>query len=585
MVGVLMPELPSCVVTFSVSCELVPAAHLRLVQKVDGYWDYAGSTVLKCAAGGGADLSVWSCSLTLPVKDEFEYRYALGGSDSSTSFLNLSPILSMIPKEPKVQRNDGNFGVLLDVEVPTSQQSPLTYLTFTLDYPDYYMSSPKHPRLGLQFPKAPSSPSTSVYTSTTSLWAGASKITDSTHALASSSTFTLLQPFTLSHVQFDIHSLGTHVGVVTVLSSQLTSFHGVLTSPIVDSTSSVIGNVTFHYAIATPFSHPTLGFKSFSRKSFPAKPTLVGHRGSGAEGSRTQIQGSPRSHIRENTLLSFEKAGTSGAHFVEFDVHLTSDLVPVIYHDFTVSHSAISAVPIHSLTLEEFKKIGSKAITKTNSLTNLLAQKQQEPSPSPSSSHSPHDPSSTVPEPIFDNFPTLRETLTKVPPNIGFNIEIKYPIKDELEKYNIRPVDRNKYIDCILWDVFEYAKDREIVFSSFDPDICVILSRKQPKYPVLFLTEMGYSRLRSDPRCNSPEASIHFATSHGLQGLVCPAAFLLNNSDVVPKIKKAGLVVATWGRDNNNTVNVDKQLELGVNGIIVDHVAYIAQHWRKVLAN
>jgi hypothetical protein len=57
MVGVLMPELPSCVVTFNVSCELVPTHHVRLVQKQNGYWDYAGGTVLKCESGGGADLS------------------------------------------------------------------------------------------------------------------------------------------------------------------------------------------------------------------------------------------------------------------------------------------------------------------------------------------------------------------------------------------------------------------------------------------------------------------------------------------------------------------------------------------------
>ena len=71
-------------------------------------------------------------------------------------------------------------------------------------------------------------------------------------------------------------------------------------------------------------------------------------------------------------------------------------------------------------------------------------------------------------------------------------------------------------------------------------DICVLLSRKQPKYPVLFLTEMG-TLMRSDPRSNSPEASIHFAKAHSLQGLVCPSAFLLRNPAVVEQIKKVHL--------------------------------------------
>lgn len=39
--------------------------------------------------------------------------------------------------------------------------------------------------------------------------------------------------------------------------------------------------------------------------------------------------------------------------------------------------------------------------------------------------------------------------------------------------------------------------------------------------------------------------------------------------------------MATWGRDNNHPDNVDKQLSMGVNGIIVDHVAHIAKHWLK----
>ena len=38
----------------------------------------------------------------------------------------------------------------------------------------------------------------------------------------------------------------------------------------------------------------------------------------------------------ENTIASLRKAGAHGADYVEFDVQLTKDLVPVVYHDFTV---------------------------------------------------------------------------------------------------------------------------------------------------------------------------------------------------------------------------------------------------------
>lgn len=549
-------------VTFSVTCGLVPPHHVRLVSKNDGHWDYEGGKVLAMEDPTGADLPEWHCTIVLHQKSSFKYRYVV--SDGS-SFLNLSSIFSFSPKGPTMRKMDGNFGPLFGIQFPTSEQPEQwlhthTQLFITVGYPDFYLNF-NQPRLGLQLhePKE-------TYSFITSVWSGKTKLFESTHDKHASASFLLPNLSSISSIKLMVQSGDVSVGRVNVLASQLDAGHGVVTSPMIDVNLDVIGTLTFHYSIITPFTHATL--QSCIRKSFPAKPTLVGHRGSGAEGSRTQIAGSPRSHIKENTLLSFEKAGTSGAHFVEFDAHLTSDMVPVIYHDFAVHHSGIST-PIHALTLEEFKTLGSKALQKTKSFNNL--------NPLLSSSSS-----SKLNEPIFDKFPTLKETLQHVPSNIGFNIEIKYPMKDELDLHNLRPVDRNAYVDCILWDVFEYAKDREIVFSSFDPDICVMLSRKQPKYPVMFLTEMG-SLMRSDPRCNSPEASVHFALAHSLQGLVCPAAFLLKNPEVVAMIKKSGLIIATWGRDNNHPENVDKQLSMGVNGIIVDHVAHIAKHWGKTV--
>ena len=48
-----------------------------------------------------------------------------------------------------------------------------------------------------------------------------------------------------------------------------------------------------------------------------------GHRGCGTD---TQ----PRQVICENTILSFQTAAKYGAEFIEFDTHVTQDLVPVI---------------------------------------------------------------------------------------------------------------------------------------------------------------------------------------------------------------------------------------------------------------
>lgn len=39
---------------------------------------------------------------------------------------------------------------------------------------------------------------------------------------------------------------------------------------------------------------------------------------------------------RENTLHSLNSAAKNGADYVEFDVHLTKDKIPVVFHDFHV---------------------------------------------------------------------------------------------------------------------------------------------------------------------------------------------------------------------------------------------------------
>ena len=45
------------------------------------------------------------------------------------------------------------------------------------------------------------------------------------------------------------------------------------------------------------------------------------------------------SAIKENSLMSFIVAGRLGADYIEFDVVLTKDRIPVIFHDFEVKVS------------------------------------------------------------------------------------------------------------------------------------------------------------------------------------------------------------------------------------------------------
>ena len=65
------------------------------------------------------------------------------------------------------------------------------------------------------------------------------------------------------------------------------------------------------------------------------------------------------SKIRENTIGSFNLAAAHGANLVEFDVLLSRDLVPIVYHDFEVLvpnyEGSLSKVLVSSLTLEQLQ--------------------------------------------------------------------------------------------------------------------------------------------------------------------------------------------------------------------------------------
>lgn len=73
-------------------------------------------------------------------------------------------------------------------------------------------------------------------------------------------------------------------------------------------------------------------------------PKIQAHRGYHLEG------------IRENTLKSLEAAAQRGAEMCEFDVQLTSDQIPVLFHDFDLIKVTGEKKQISSMSLEELRR-------------------------------------------------------------------------------------------------------------------------------------------------------------------------------------------------------------------------------------
>ena len=382
------------------------------------------------------------------------------------------------------------------------------------------------------------------------------------------------------------HVIGRAVALLSTIKSSIGSkrmtLQGDITVPMLGAKSlEVIGSVNFNFLVITPFSHPNMTInENYTYWKSVASTTLIGHRGLGKNVSaRTSLQ------LGENTLDSFIAAANLGATYVEFDVQLTKDLVPVIYHDFLVSETGIDA-PVHTMTVEQFLHINN---TKSR-------QQSRAPSPDPASDSKARTSkleirkarsaslsdvgdisnvdmnermmyTRTFKEKGFKGnsrgnfiqspFATLEEMFRKIPETTGFNIEMKYPMlfESEEEEMDTYAVELNSFVDTVLKMVYDLSKKRNIIFSSFNPDICLLLSFKQPSIPILFLTDAGTSHA-GDIRASSLQEAVRFASRWNLLGVVSAAEPLVLCPRLVKVIKESGLVCVSYGTLNNDPKNV-----------------------------
>lgn len=153
---------------------------------------------------------------------------------------------------------------------------------------------------------------------------------------------------------------------------------------------------------------------------------------------------------------------------------------------------------------------------------------------------------------------------------MGFNIEVKYPGPHTKEVKNllVQSPEINQYVDSILQCIYDHASDRNIMFSSFHPDICLLLSLKQPNYPVFFLTTGGRER-SFDYRCDSLRGAARFAKQAGLIGVVTHCTPILRATKLIKAVKEMGLLLFTYGEGNNNIDNVKLQKKCGIDAVIV----------------
>ncbi|KAI0537714.1 Glycerophosphoryl diester phosphodiesterase family-domain-containing protein [Xylaria digitata] len=380
------------------------------------------------------------------------------------------------------------------------------------------------------------------------------------------------------------HKIGRAVALLSSVRPNLgtsrMNLQGDICVPIMGSNLEVIGAVNFNFLVITPFTHPNMEINSQQTYWKKLAPTMViGHRGLGKN-----FLANKSLQLGENTISSFIAAANLGAQYVEFDVQLTKDHVPVIYHDFLVSETGIDA-PVHTLTLEQFLHINDG----TNGRSRRDEGEGRRPNANRSSSgegglkqrslsvdfNNKQDTSldermkytlnykksgykaNTRGNFVQAPFATLEELFKKIPENVGFNIEMKYPMLLESEQHymDTYAIELNSFCDTVLTKVYEMAQNRHIIFSSFNPDICLCLNFKQPSIPIMFLTDAGVEPV-SDIRASSLQEAIRFASRWNLLGIVSNAIPFVNCPRLVKVVKQSGLVCVSYGVQNNDPEQV-----------------------------
>ncbi|KAL1539913.1 Lysophospholipase D gdpd1 [Salvia divinorum] len=291
---------------------------------------------------------------------------------------------------------------------------------------------------------------------------------------------------------------------------------------------------------------------------------VIGHRGNGM--NMLQSTDFRMKAVKENTILSFNTAGKHAVDYIEFDVQVTKDGCPIIFHDnfiYSEEDGSIYEKRVTELSLSEFLTYGPQRelglegkplLRKTKDGKHLKWAVESD-----------------------EHACTLQEAFEKVNPSLGFNIELKFDDYIVYQQHHL-----NDVLKAIVQVVVDHAKERPVIFSTFQPDAALLVKKLQNTYPVFFLTNGG-NEIYDDVRRNSLEEAIKLCLEGGLEGIVSEVRGIFRHPAAVKKIKDLKLSLLTYGKLNNVAEAVYMQHLMGVDGVIVDLVKEITEAVSKMM--
>ena len=383
-----------------------------------------------------------------------------------------------------------------------------------------------------------------------------------------------------------------HIGYQHVLSQELKGSDGTLKLTIMCGIRHrPIGSMSFDYLIVKPYYSYEFNMEknlaNWNKKHFGQ---LIGHRGCGKSFWLND------DILRESTIDSFRTAFKHGADMVEFDVQLTKDGVPVLYHDFQLYISSNEAIDIErydvmhlQLTPNEISALkpfwqnvddGLLSIPLSKfTIEQLQRVRVYEPPVPPDNLVNPCQGQIKHNKP----FTTLQEVLKVIDNKLGFFVELKWPQKfrnGSTQEHFIQDIDKNEFVDAILNDLLRAEAHRRIILLSYDCDICSLLRLKQNRYPVVYmihdiLTDPEY--VYRDPRGKTIDTGIYFAKAMQLLGISANCDNIFSLPGKVANTHERDLNFFTWGEQLRSEESRRFLQKLDVDGLVCDRLNYVIE--------
>ena len=234
-------------------------------------------------------------------------------------------------------------------------------------------------------------------------------------------------------------------------------------------------------------------------------PKLIGHRG-------------VKDLCPENTLESILKAFVLGLSFVEIDVKISKDRVPILLHDDTLDRTTNGSGLAIDYDYENIKKLDAgKFFYKEN--TNIFVPKL--------------------------------EDILSLCTNYNGNLNIELKPNKNFEKENVYQI----------YKITKNINQIDIFFSSFDMISILEISKLYPQSIRSFLLD--------DFKEYNIDDLISISINHDLK--ICGLSIDLVNADIIKKIKESNMAITVYSDKNINLSSANDIFSIGVDSIFVDN--------------